>query len=184
MTERCAERNGPEELVDAALLFDRYAQRVFRYARMMGLSEADADDVVAESFLKLLRGRGSFRPEADLLPWLLTIVRNATLNLLRGEQRRRARSKPFSQREKARLVSDLPPEQLERREMLQTVENAILKLPGEQRSALSLVTTGGLSYREAAKVEDVSEAALTSRIYRARGFLRRYLAEMGMLEAE
>ena len=184
MTDRYAERNGPEDLADAALLFDRYAQRAFRYARMMGLSEADADDVVAESFLKLLRGRGTFRAEADFFPWLVTIVRNATLNLLRGEQRRRARSKRLAEREEARRVSDLPPEQLERRETLHAIENAIRKLPSEQRSALSLVTTGGLSYREAAKVEDVSEAALTSRVHRAREFLRRYLAEMGMLEVE
>ncbi|MCD6416624.1 MAG: RNA polymerase sigma factor [Planctomycetes bacterium] len=169
---------------DFASLYERYAGRAFRYARMMGLCESDADDVVAESFLKAMRARASFRAEADLSTWLLTIVRNTTLNLLRSEGRRLARLERLAGRKQAQPAPDLPLEQLERREMLGAVETVMRKLTREQRSALSLVTTGGLSYRQAAQVEGVAEAALTSRIYRARQSLRQYLTEMGMLEAE
>ncbi len=182
------EGRGPENsaiaLDDIGSLFDRFARRAFRYARMMGISEADADDVVADSFLKVLYTRETFRGESELSTWLLRIVRNTTLNLLRSVERRKARLELVAKRRESKLAGDSPEKELERGEMAEGLQKALQKLPAEQRSALSLVTTSGLSYREAAEVEGISEGALASRIYRAREALRRYLAQTGVLEAE
>ena len=76
---------------EVAELFDEHAARAFRYARAMGLSHADADDVVAESFLRVLRSRGAFRGDAEFPTWLFRIVRNQARDLTRASSRRRGR---------------------------------------------------------------------------------------------
>jgi len=184
MSEAGGPKNRGIDCGDIGSLFERFARPAFRYARMMGVSESDADDVVGESFLRALRARGTFRAEAEFSTWLLRIVRNTTLNLLRKKRRRQGALAQVAQDDARTTGADPPERELERREMLQALQKAIGELPQEQRSALSLVTSGGLCYREAARVEGISRGALTSRVYRARRAVIRRLEEMGMLRVE
>jgi len=179
---------------DVAALFDEHGARAFRYARAMGLSRADADDAVAESFLRVLRSREEFRGDAAFASWLFRIVRNQVVDMARGESRRRGRQEAAVKRtfgwpgdpegRPARIArnSRRPDEAAEDSEMRAVIGEAIEGLDPEQRMALSLVTGGGLSYREAASVEGTTASALAARVFRARRAVRRHLVDKGILE--
>lgn len=167
---------------ETARLFDEHATRAFRYARAVGLSEADADDVVAESFLRVLRSRESFRGDAAFATWLFRIVRNQVLEFARSESRHRARHEAALERTRP-SVPDRPEYSAERKETHAAVAEALAALDTEERESLSLVTAGGLTYRKAAEVEGITPSALASRVFRARRALRERLVEKGILEA-
>jgi RNA polymerase sigma-70 factor (ECF subfamily) len=179
---------------DIARLFDEHGARAFRYARAMGLSRADADDVVAESFLRVLRSREVFRGDAAFASWLFRIVRNQASDMARGESRRRDRQEAVAgqtlgspggpEGRKARPGSGprRPDETAEGRETHAVIGEAIEALDPGQRAALSLVTAGELSYREAAEVEGTTSSAMAARVFRARQAVRKHLVEKGILE--
>ena len=162
-------------------LFDEHAARAFSYARARGLSHADADDVVAESFLRAFLSRGSFRGEARFATWLFTIVRNQAVDVMRAESRRARHETAAGSRKGP--PPDGPERSARGKERHAAVAGALAALAAEDRAALSLVTAGGLSYREAAEVEGISLSALASRVFRARRGLRRHLSQRGVVEA-
>ena len=166
---------------EIARLFDEHGVRAFRYARAMGLSQADADDVVAESFLRVLRSHEVFRGDAGFASWLFRIVRNQVSDMARGESRRRDRQEIVAGRAAGNTPRS-PDGTSEENEMHTAVAEAIETLDPEQRVALSLVTAGGLSYREAASVEGITSSALATRVFRARQAVRKHLVEKGILE--
>ena len=172
------------QLADAdsfAELFTDHGERAFRYARMIGLSTEDADDVVAESFARVWAARDSFRGEAQPSTWLLRVVRNQALNWLRGEKRRCLRHEASASRPARPRGSD-PAESTEAAEMNRFLARAVDDLPVDLRSALSLVTAGEMSYREAAQLEEVTAATIGRRVFLARKAVRRALASKGLLE--
>ena len=62
--------------------------------------------------------------------------------------------------------------------------DATESLDPDERSALSLVSAGGLSYADAAAVEGISRSAFASRVFRARRRVMRFLADRGLVEGE
>ena len=163
-------------------LFDGHAARAFRYARAMGLSRDEADDVVGESFLRVLVSLESFRGDAPFAAWLLTIVRNQVVDMMRAQSRRRAREERAVGKRKA-VTANGPDKNSREKEMQAAVGEALVALEPDERAALSLVTAGELTYREAAEAEGVSLSALASRVFRARRALRELLAGRGLVEA-
>ncbi len=165
---------------EIARLFDEHAVRAFRYARAVGLPHADADDVVAESFLRVLQSASAFRGDATFATWLFRIVRNQVLDFFRSESRRRNRYEAAAG-QAATSVPGGPDRIAERKETHAAVAEALAALDSEERESLSLVTAGGLTYREAAEVEEITPSALASRVFRARRVLRDRLVEKGIL---
>ena len=161
-------------------LFDEHAARAFRYARALGLSHADADDVVAESFLRVLRSRGAFRGDAGFPTWLFRIVGNQVRDVTRASSRRGGRHEAWGARAQA-VVTGVPDGSAEEKETRGALAEALALLGPDERAALILVTAGELSYREAAAVEGVSATALASRVFRARRAIRKHLAALGLM---
>jgi len=172
-----------EQALDAdelAQLYDGHALRAFRYARAMGLSESDADDVVAECFLRILESRAGFRGDAVPGTWLISIVRNTVLNFLRSGRRRDR----LHERLESRAVNRENPEEIAaQRECFVALGEAIAGLAPENRSALALVVFAGLPLRDAAQLEGITEPALSSRLYQARKAVRAQLAARQLLES-
>ena len=145
--------------------------RLRRFARALTRNPHDADDLVQVALERALARADQLRPDAALAGWVFGILRHAWIDELRA----RARSeRVFAPEESGQTVGDAG--QGAQAEML-SVQDAMGRLPEEQRIAVALVLVEGLSYKEAAHVMDVPIGTLTSRLARAREALQAMLGE-------
>ncbi len=152
-----------ERTLDPARLGD-HLDRLYRAAWALCGSREDAEDLVQETYTRLLARPRLLRNEDDL-GYLLRALRNTFLNQKRTESRR-LRSDPLP--EQLDLVEDRhalqPQAALEAGELYA----AIAALPGDFRDVLVAVDITGLSYKEAARALRIREGTVMSRLYRAR----------------
>jgi RNA polymerase sigma-70 factor (ECF subfamily) len=140
-----------------------------RFARALTRNPHDADDLVQLALERALARAHQLRPDAALAGWVFGILRHAWIDELRA----RARSdRVFAPEESGQHVGDVG--QASPVEML-SVQEAMERLPQEQRIAVALVLVEGLSYKEAAHVMDVPIGTLTSRLARGREALQAML---------
>jgi RNA polymerase sigma-70 factor (ECF subfamily) len=145
--------------------------RLRRFARTLTRNPHDADDLVQVSLERALARVHQLRPDAALAGWVFGILRHAWIDELRA----RARSeRVFAPEKSGQNVGDAG--QGAHAERL-SVQDAIARLPQEQRIAVALVLVEGLSYKEAAHVMDVPIGTLTSRLARGREALQAMLGE-------
>lgn len=145
--------------------------RLRRFARTLARDAHDADDLVQLAVERALTRAQQLRPDAPLAAWLYGILRHAWIDELRARGRR---ARLFAPAEAANNVGD--DSQVGQAETL-SVQDALARLPEEQRSAVALVLIEGLSYKEAAHVMEVPIGTLTSRLARGREALQAMLGE-------
>jgi RNA polymerase sigma-70 factor, ECF subfamily len=161
---RAPRRLDPDRAVD-------HLPRLYRAARAWTRSREEAEDLVQETYVRVLSRPRLIRGEGELA-YLLRAVRNTLVSQRRTQERRPATA-PLVEESPAAVSrsSDDPAEAAEIRE----VHDAIAELDGEFRDAIVAVDIAGLSYREAARALGVPEGTLTSRLFRARDRLARRL---------
>jgi len=152
---------------------DEYGPKLLLFARQFVPSAADAEEIVQEAFVRFWRsGRyKSSNPKAALFGY----VRWAALDWLRRQKRyERADSlaPPASVVDGAMFTGEL-----EREEFRAAAEEAIRKLPADQREVLVLKIWGGLSYPEIGEALDISPNTAASRFRYAVSALRKELGE-------
>lgn len=136
------------------------------------LSEPDrVADVLQETFLRAFRALPEFRGDASLGTWLYRIAYNACLDELR---RPRLRLVPLDQADGRAGEFDDPAAWAERNALLRA---ALMALPLEERAAVLLVDVEGFDYAGAGEVLGVPAGTIASRLSRARGALRRAMAD-------
>jgi RNA polymerase sigma-70 factor (ECF subfamily) len=154
----------------AALLYERYHDRVFGYCLYQLGSREEAEDVAQTTFMWAFRGlRRGVVPRAEA-SWLFTIAQNACRARHRSRGRKRARevlSDPVQ-------LADMSPAHTADPDDLIGLEDALARMPDQQRRALLLREWRGLSYKEIAAEMELSNAAVETLIFRA----RRSLAEL------
>ncbi|MGH8267174.1 MAG: sigma-70 family RNA polymerase sigma factor [Steroidobacteraceae bacterium] len=159
----------PPEDLRAALV--TLLPRLRRFARALARNVHDADDLVQMAIERALTHAGQLRPDAPLAGWVFGILRNAWID----EQRARGRrARLFAPEESGAQIGDAS--QGPHADRL-AVEDALARLPDEQRVAVALVLIEGLSYKEAAHIMAVPIGTLTSRLARAREALQDMLGE-------
>jgi RNA polymerase sigma-70 factor, ECF subfamily len=163
---RAPRRLDPERAVE-------HLPRLYRAARAWTGSREEAEDLVQETFARVLARPRFFRGENEL-GYLLKALRN-TLVSQRRTAGRRPQEAPLAEDAAAGArPGDDPAEAAESRR----VYAAIDELPAEFREALVAVDVAGLSYAEAARALGIPEGTLTSRLFRARDRVA------GLLEAD
>lgn len=167
------------------VLFRQHEKGIFNVIyRMVGDYE-DATDLTAQTFLHALRGFESFRGEAQAYTWLYRIAMNLCKNHFRKRDRE-ARYQMVSldapifsdDDEIERDIEDrthCPERQFQGQELQELIQEAIMQLSPDLRTVILLRDVQGLSYQEIADITHCSVEAVKSRIFRARGFLRRVL---------
>jgi RNA polymerase sigma factor (sigma-70 family) len=143
-------------------------------AKWLLRNEQDAQDVVQEAYLRAFRSFGGFHG-GNGRAWLLTIVRNTSYTFLK--KNRAADFTTFD--EEIHASSDEfvnPATTLEQTEDAELIKEAINQLPAEFREILVLRHQEGLSYKEIADIAQIPPGTVMSRLARARGKLREYLA--------
>lgn len=143
--------------------------RLRRFARTLARDPHDADDLVQIAIERALARSHQLRPGLEPASWLFGIVRNAWIDEARARGRWNRVLAPEELGDRVGDVSaDLGPDIL-------SVQDAMSRLPEEQRSAVALVLIEGLSYKEAAQAMSVPIGTLTSRLARGREALQRAL---------
>jgi len=152
-----------ERSLDPARLGD-HLDRLFRAAWALCGSREDAEDLVQETYARVLARPRLLRNEDDL-GYLLRALRNTFLNRKRSESRR---LQPGPLPEQLDLVAD--PQARGPEDALAAAElyAAIATLSADFRDVLVAVDIAGLSYREAAHALRIREGTVMSRLYRAR----------------
>jgi RNA polymerase sigma-70 factor, ECF subfamily len=152
-----------ERPLDPTRLGD-HLDRLYRAAWALSGSREDAEDLVQETYARVLRRPRLLRNEDDL-GYLLRALRNTFLNLKRSESRR---LRPAPLPDELDLVAD--PHAREPQAALETAEvyAAVAALPDDFRDVLVAVDITGLSYKEAARALRIREGTVMSRLYRAR----------------
>jgi RNA polymerase sigma-70 factor, ECF subfamily len=152
-----------ERPLDPARLGD-HLDRLYRAAWALCGSREDAEDLVQETYVRVLSRPRLLRREDDL-GYLLRVLRNTFLNRLRTESRR-PRTAPIP--EERELVeqreSTRPDVAFEAKE----VYAAIALLPDDFRDVIVAVDVAGLAYEEAAAALRIPPGTVMSRLYRAR----------------
>jgi RNA polymerase sigma-70 factor, ECF subfamily len=147
--------------VDAFMeLYRRYSRPLAAYARMLTHDASRSEDLVQETFLRLM----DVDPKTELRPYLHAVLRNLAADLARREE---VRSRPLPVSRPASPVEQ------------ESVGEALAALPPEQREAVVLKIFGGLTLAEVAEVTAVSEATATSRYRYALEKLARILGGEG-----
>ena len=152
-----------ERPLDPSRLGD-HLDRLYRAAWAFSGSREDAEDLVQETYARVL-GRTRLLRNEDDLGYLLRALRNTFLNQKRAESRR---LRPDALPDQLDLVAD--PHALQPQAALEAAElyAAIAALPGDFRDVLVAVDVTGLSYKEAARALRIREGTVMSRLYRAR----------------
>ncbi len=147
--------------------------RLRRFARALVRDVAQADDMVQTAVERALRARHQWQAGTRLDRWLYRIVRNVWIDEIRTRGRR---AKVFASEEHGLAIGIDPLPALEARIDIGRVQQAMQRLPGEQREAIALVLVEGMGYAEAAEVLAIPVGTLTSRLLRGRAALARALA--------
>jgi RNA polymerase sigma-70 factor, ECF subfamily len=147
-----------------------HMDRLYRAAWALCGSREEAEDLVQETYARVLAKPRWLRSEDDL-GYLLRALRNTFLVRKRTE-RRRPRTEPFSE-EFEPAGGSSPEAELETREVFA----AIAALSPDFRDVLVAVDVAGLSYDEAARALRIANGTVMSRLYRARQQVARALAE-------
>jgi RNA polymerase sigma-70 factor (ECF subfamily) len=149
-------------------LFDEHNLPVFRYAWRLTGSVADAEDMVQECFLALLKPNCGFDPARSAVrTYLFGAVRNQWLKRL-------SRREDGLLRERADNAT--PEQQVLSGELATAVVRAIAELPDTQREVILLAHYEHLSLAEISEIMQLEIGAVKSRLQRARATLKECLA--------
>lgn len=157
-----------------AELYDRHGRLAFSLAyRVVGDPES-AEEVVQEAFLAIWRRAETYRPErGNVRGWLLTVVRNRAIDVLRA---REARPRTTEIGDLQLPAADDPVQAALATSSATAVRAAVASLPNDQRTAVELAYFVGLAYPEIATRLGVPLGTIKSRLRLALERLRRQLA--------
>lgn len=154
---------------------------LFNFACWLTRNREEAEDLVQETYVKALRGFGSFQPGTNFRAWIFRILRNAFLTSRSGLAATRTVPLEEEQAEAPALVEQRTPEDI----LLalgdaQQLRRALEELPVIFREVLLLVDVEEMSYQEAAEALAIPIGTVMSRLARARRAVR---ASLGPKEA-
>jgi RNA polymerase sigma-70 factor (ECF subfamily) len=150
-------------------------------------NRALAEDLAQETFIKVLNGIRSYRPEFKFSSWIFKIANNAAIDHLRRKNldtlsldgapnaetpdQMRATTLQLGDR------AESPLDEVENRELGTAIERAIALLRPEYRSCILLRHVEGYSYEEIAETLELPLGTVKTYIHRARNELRGYLED-------
>lgn len=168
-----APSTGAEEVCRA--WYEAYGTAVYNYFRFHVPQPDLAEDLTAETFLKIVRAADRFDPaRGTAKAWILTVARNVL-----GDWRRRAR---FRQYVALGTMHDLvyqapsPEERLLREEEVGRLLDAVATLAEADRELIGLRYGSGLDTAEVAQILGITEGSVRTRLWRVLGRLRGVLA--------
>jgi RNA polymerase sigma-70 factor (ECF subfamily) len=176
-----------------ARAFDELVRRhrgpVFNFLLRLTCDRGRAEDLLQETWLKVVRSAPSYETRAKFTTWLYTIARNLSVDLSRREKHRAATSleQPLGGEDGERALSEKLPDAgptpergAHGKQLQQALATAVQKLPEEQREVFLLREYAGVPFKEIAELTGTPENTVKSRMRYALEGLRRTLLELGI----
>jgi RNA polymerase sigma-70 factor, ECF subfamily len=161
------------------LLVQRHRARVFAFVLRLTQDRSRAEDVLQETWLRVVRGAATYQPTAKFTTWVYTIARNACLDGARREKHRATSAldeepedtgTPWSNPERGASAAELRP----------LLEAAVAALPEEQREVFLLRELAGIPFAEIARMTGAPEPTVKSRMRYALEALQKHLSRAGV----
>ena len=152
-------------------LYRKHAPEVYRYVYAVLGNSADAEDVTQPTFVNALRALERGEQPRRPTNWLITIAHNLIRQRFRQQQTRPREVELDRDVPAAEAADDGP--------SIDDLVRALQRIPPSQREALVLREMEGRSYKEISSILGVSQAALETRIFRARRSLAEELENLG-----
>jgi len=176
---------------DTQQLWSAFGERLWAFIRRRVDSDADADDILQEVFLRIHRHADTVERQERLVSWLFQVTRNVIADYYRAPVRRRelpagAPSDLEEAEERAwDSMEDGDSESLEaQRELAACLRPMIEQLPPRYRTAVTLVDLEGVLQKEAAARAGVSLSGMKSRVQRGRQALEHLLHDCCRIELD
>jgi len=164
-----------------------FLDALYRTALRMTRSEAEAEDLVQETYIRAFRFRHQFTPGTNLKAWLFRILTNTFINQYRRKAARPDETELDDVEESIlyRHMRDVSPgsasldpeAELIDNTLSSEVTDALEALPEKFRTTL-LLDVEGFSYKEIAEVLDIPIGTVMSRLHRGRKFLQKRLYDV------
>lgn len=157
------------------MLVIKYQRKLARLLGRLVRDQAEVEDVTQEAFIKAYRALPSFRGDSAFYTWLYRIGINTAKNYLVSSGRRAPtvtiydndEAEGFEDGDQLR-ETNTPENLLATKQIAETVNAAVVALPEELRTAITLREIEGLSYEEIAEIMNCPIGTVRSRIFRAR----------------
>ena len=178
-------RSRDGDLAAFNVLVERCQRPLYNLCLRMLASPEAAEDATQDAFIHAFRSIRTFRG-GSFRAWLFRIGANACYDEMRRRRARPADSldEPHGEDDRPVDVPDtapVPDEHMERKELAEALQEALSRLPADQRLAIVLADVQGLDYSEIAVAMDCSLGTVKSRISRGRRQLRIILRARGEL---
>lgn len=163
------------------ILVVKYQRRIARHIARYVRNASDVEELAQEVFIKAYRGLASFRGDSSFYSWLYRIATNASLNHV---QRARhvvilhddhARSEDIDFEAAVPDDGEDPERLLVAKQISQTVDEALKRLPPDLAEALLLYEVEGKPYKEIAQMLAIPIGTVRTRIFRARELIAKRL---------
>jgi len=160
-------------------LYDKHRLLVFHTALAITRDPLAAEDILQECFLRLHTHAGRIDGSLPLAPWLYRVTVNMSYTWVTRDARRQISLEGLLEY-LDRLVAPAraaPEHQAETRDLRESVQRAVERLPFNQRAAIILHYLGGLDLKEIAFILDCPVGTVKSRLHHGRETLRAELAD-------
>jgi RNA polymerase sigma-70 factor (ECF subfamily) len=166
-------------------LVEKYHRPMIHFLFRMVRTQAVAEELAQEVFLRVYRSRESYRAEAKFTTWLYRIATNLAVNHARDTRHERAAKNVYldaPDEESGTLpeVADGQPsveQRMVRDERAAAIRKHVMALPERQRSAVLMHKYQGMDYKQIGEVLKLSESATKSLLFRAYQTLREKLKD-------
>jgi RNA polymerase sigma-70 factor (ECF subfamily) len=173
-------RQGDAEAFDE--VYVAFNTRLFTFLVRLSRRRDVADDLLEETWLRLVKHARRLRPDTRLGPWLFTVARNLYISFNRARLLEDSAATSLIAIWPFTLEQPSPFEAVATSELERRIERALAALPSTSREVLLLVAVAGLSHSDAADVCGITPDALRQRLHRAREALASALESTAALD--
>lgn len=168
-------RRGVPEAFDA--VHDAFNGRLYNFLARLSNQPDVAEDLLEETWLRLVTHAWRLRPDTRLGPWLFTVARHLHASYCRSRLLEDSHAGNLLGLWPHGRPEPSPLEAVEANEAAGRVAAALAALPLAYREALLLIAVEGLRHSEAAEICGITGEAMRQRVSRARALLARYLSD-------
>lgn len=151
--------------------------KLYRLALRITLNNAEAEDVVQETLIKVWNRRSQWEEIESIEAFALTVCRNLSLDKIKRMGNDHDSLDDSAHDSPDSSFSSNPEEQTMARDQVALVRQLIDRLPEKQRSVIQLRDIEGKSYREIANIMCISEEQVKVNLYRARQTIKKKFSE-------
>ena len=166
-------RGGDQTAFDA--VYDAFNQRLLTFLVRLSRRRDVAEDLLEETWLRLVKHAHRLNEDTRLGPWLFTVARNLHVSYVRSRLLEDSATGGLTGFWPSGANHPSPFEATAANELERRIERALASLPAASREVLLLVGVAGLNHSDAADVCGITPEALRQRLHRARALLTRAL---------